>query len=147
MTLFFFSPGSQNFWVILLGQYIASTSNVVFYGAGPLLSETWFPSNERATATAIGCGISPQLGILIAMGLTPVVVHSSLTQDVCNTSNASIATSPAVRGVWEGVIYHRWLYYQSGVAVVAIATFLLTVCGEWAFSSIPHYTVVGSGTE
>lgn len=101
---------------------------MVFLGGSPLLSETWFPSSERATATAIGGAMAPQLGILIAMGVTPVVIHHPLTREVCNVS---VTTSPEVKQSWSNDVYSRWLYYQSAVAVVAILTFLLTVLGEY----------------
>lgn len=97
----------------------------------PLLSSTWFPSSERATATAIGAGIAPQVGVLIAMGITPVVIHSPLTEQVCNSSNTSPTVSSEEVRSWSDEVYYRWLYYQCAVAGVAILSFLLTVCGEW----------------
>jgi len=65
---------------------VASTANSVFFGGAALLSEVWFPDSERATATAIGAAIAPQLGIMIALGLSPVIIHSDMTDPVCNGS-------------------------------------------------------------
>ena len=95
-----------------------------------MLSETWFPSSERATATAISASISPQVGILIAMGVTPLVMHSSLTEAVCNKTAAVV--SEGDKQVWQEEMFRRWLYYQSAVAGLAVLTMLLTVCGESA---------------
>ena len=103
----------------------------MFFGGSPQLSETWFPSSERATATAIGAAIAPQVGILIALGVTPVVIHSPLTERVCNTSNTSLSALPEEVQSWSDEVYYRWLYYQCAVAGAAILTFLLTVCSEW----------------
>jgi hypothetical protein len=61
------------------------------------------------------------------MGVTPVVIHSPLTEQVCNTS---VTASPGDVNAWNDEVYHRWFYYQCAVAGAAILTFLLTVCGE-----------------
>ena len=61
------------------------------------------------------------------MGITPVVVHSPLTERVCNTS---LTATPEEVQSWSEEVYYRWLYYQCAVAGVAILTFLLTVSGE-----------------
>ena len=118
---------SSYFWVVLLGQFISSTSNSVFYGGAPFLSEAWFPSSERATATAIGAAIAPQLGIMLALGLSPVITHSKLTDSVCN---ASFYSSPEDEEEWRDDIYHRLLYYQIAVAAACIFIFIGTVLGE-----------------
>jgi MFS family permease len=119
--------GSDYFWVVLLGQFVAAFGNTVYPVGSPLLSETWFPSSERATATAIGGAIAPQIGTLFAMGVTPMVIHSPLTERVCNTSNTA---SPGDVQAWKDEVYYRWLYYQSAVAGAAILAFLLTLCSE-----------------
>ena len=74
--------------------------------------------------------MAPQVGVLLAMGVTPVVVHSPLTEWVCNTSNTSLTASPEEVQSWSEEVYYRWLYYQCAVAGAAILAFLLTVCGE-----------------
>lgn len=113
--------------MILLGQFIASTSNSVFYGGAPLLSEIWFPSSERATATAIAAAMSPQIGIMIALGVSPIITHSSLTDDVCNDS---ISSSVEQQAKWHDFAYHSLFYYQLGVAILLILTFFATWLGE-----------------
>ena len=123
----FGSAGTQYYWIVLLGQFVASFSNAIFFGGGPLLSETWFPSSERATATAIAGAIAPQIGISIALGITPIIIHSPLTEMVCNE------TLPAPEGMveqWTSTVHQRWLYYQTAVAGLAIVTMLLTFLGE-----------------
>ncbi len=57
--------GPQYFWVTMFGQTLASLSDVFVWTAGPLLSEVWFPSRERATATAVGTAISVQVRMII----------------------------------------------------------------------------------
>ena len=52
--------GSQYFSLLISGQ-IVSSFNGLAAGATTLFSETWFPSNERVTATALGASISPQV--------------------------------------------------------------------------------------
>ena len=119
--------GPHHFWILLLGQFVVTFGNLVFAAGGPLLAETWFPSSERATATAIGAAIAPQIGVLISMGVTPVVVHSPLTEQVCNSSETEL---PGDLQAWSDEVYYRWLYYQCAVAGAAFLTFLLTVCGK-----------------
>ena len=128
------STGSQYFWIVLTGQFISSTSNALFFGGGSLLSEIWFPSSERALSTAIAGGISPQLGILLALGLTPVFIQSPLTETVCNTS---MVVSETNRTAWNSAIYQRIFYYQLVVATVAVLTFLLTVLSAFVVKTLP----------
>ena len=116
--------GHLDYWLVLFGQFVASISNAIFFGGCTLLSEVWFPSSERATATAIGGAIAPQVGILIAMGVTPVVVHSPLTVQVCNST---LHSPENVVSQWRSTIYQRWLYYQTAVAALAVITLILTI--------------------
>ncbi len=57
--------GSKYFWLTMFGQILASSSDVFIWTAGPLLSEVWFPSKERATATALGAGISVTVSVYL----------------------------------------------------------------------------------
>lgn len=52
--------GSQYFSLLISGQ-VVSSFNGLSTGATTLISETWFPSSERATATALGAAIAPQV--------------------------------------------------------------------------------------
>ncbi len=122
-----FLKGPSYFWVVIFGQFVAATANSVFFGGAPLLSEVWFPNSERATATAIGAAIAPQLGIMIALGMSPIIIHSDLTDSVCNDS---IYSSPVEEDDWRDLIYHRLIYYQGGVAAICILVFIGTVLGK-----------------
>lgn len=52
--------GSQYFSLLITGQTVSSL-NGLMTGATSLFSETWFPSSERATATAIAASVAPQV--------------------------------------------------------------------------------------
>ena len=121
-------PGSSYFWIVLLGQFVASTSNSVFFGGAALLSEVWFPDSQRATATAIGAAIAPQVGIMIALGLSPVIVHSDLTDPVCNDSFSS---TPEQEMDWRNFVFYRLLFYRGGVAIICVLVFVATVIGMY----------------
>ncbi len=54
--------GSGYFSLLMAGQ-IVSSFNGLMEGSVTLLSETWFSSSERATATALSASISPQVHI------------------------------------------------------------------------------------
>ena len=52
--------GSEYFSLLISGQ-IVSSFNGVMSGSITLFSETWFPSTERATATALAASVAPQV--------------------------------------------------------------------------------------
>ena len=52
--------GSNHFYLLMIGQIVMSF-NGLMSGSGTLISETWFPPGERATATALGAAIAPQV--------------------------------------------------------------------------------------
>lgn len=52
--------GSQYFSLLISGQ-IVSSFNGLASGATTLVSETWFPATQRATATALGAAVAPQV--------------------------------------------------------------------------------------
>lgn len=54
--------GAGYFSLLMVGQ-IVSSFNGLMMGSTTLLSEIWFPASERATATAIGAAIAPQVRI------------------------------------------------------------------------------------
>ena len=118
--------GSDYFWIVIVGQCIAAFCIPVAFTGGPLLSEVWFPKSERATATAIAAGISPQIGVLFALGIGPILVHSPLTPHVCSTETSQ-------KDIWRDVIYHRLFYYQLGTALVAFLTFILTILCKYKY--------------
>lgn len=73
--------------------------------------------------------MSPQMGILIALGVTPMVIHSDLTDRVCQANSTQNASQSPYFSAWTEEIYPRWLYYQIAVAGVAVVTMLLTMIG------------------
>ena len=105
------------------------------------MSEIWFPSSERATATAIGAAIAPQLGLLVALGVSPIVTHNSLTDDVCNDT---IYSSVDQQDIWRDFTYQRLFYYQLGVACLCIFTFMVTWLGEEGCNAMPIRTCISS---
>ncbi len=52
-------------WLIHIGQILNGFPGPVAMGGAPLLSATWFPVNQRITATAI-CTIFNGLGIAVS---------------------------------------------------------------------------------
>ena len=51
---------SGYFAILLAGQTVSSINGMIM-GAVTLLSETWFPTSERVTATAISASVAPQV--------------------------------------------------------------------------------------
>lgn len=64
-------------------------------GAPPLVSSTWFPPNQRATATAISSLMS-YVGISISFGVGPFVLNPSEVADPPTISNSTVVDSVAV---------------------------------------------------
>ena len=76
--------------VINLGQFFCMAAGTVALGAPPLVSATWFPPNERTTATAIGKLVG-SFGIAAAFAVGPAMVPDVVAQN--NVSNASVSNS------------------------------------------------------
>ncbi len=139
----------------MFGQSIASLSNVFLWTAAPLLSEVWFPPRERATATAIGGAIAPQVhthththyhmlyyniiiiltlqsGILLGLGLTPFIVHSdeALQFSVCGNATTQSFATPEETKEWSDFVFSRLLYFNIAVAAIGFFAFLITVLGK-----------------
>jgi len=126
----FDSIGPDYFWLLLVGQTIAAVCNVLIWGAPSLLSEVWFPESERATATAFGGGISPQLGVMLAFALSPVLVGRSDTDEVCgNNSHSPLSRDTAQFEDWSNTIFNQLFYYLLGQTILALAVYLLTFIG------------------
>lgn len=51
----------SGYFSLLIGGQIVSSFNGVMAGSITLFSETWFPSTERATATAFAASVAPQV--------------------------------------------------------------------------------------
>ena len=52
-------PGG--FWFVLVGTTLASFTNTLEWSAPTMLSNTWFPPNERAIATTVFGALAPQV--------------------------------------------------------------------------------------
>ena len=61
--------GQHYFWLTMFGQTLGSIGNVYVWTSAPFLSEVWFPARERATATAIGAAIAPQVTLIGCLDL------------------------------------------------------------------------------
>ena len=59
--------------VIYLGHLIAMLPSFIANGAPPLVSNTWFPPNERTTATAIGA-LAANFGAALAFFIGPSMI-------------------------------------------------------------------------
>ena len=62
--------------VIYFGHLIAMLPSFIANGAAPLVSTTWFPPNERTTATAIGT-LAASMGAAMAFFIGPLMVPAS----------------------------------------------------------------------
>lgn len=67
-------------WLIHTGQFFNDLAAPVAMGAPPLVSSTWFPPNQRATATAISSLMS-YVGISISFGVGPFVLNPTEVAD------------------------------------------------------------------
>ena len=77
--------------LIHTGQFLNDLAAPVAMGAPPLVSSTWFPPHQRATATAISSLMS-YVGISISFGVGPFVLNPSEVADQPNaTTNDSFA--------------------------------------------------------
>lgn len=67
--------------LIHTGQFLNDLAAPVAMGAPPLVSSTWFPPNQRATATAIA-SLTSYVGISISFGVGPFVLNPSEVADL-----------------------------------------------------------------
>ena len=72
---------------INIGQFLIMAGGPVALGAPPLVSATWFPSNERATATAIGT-LAGYFGIAMAFAFGPAIVTNKISASHIGNSSA-----------------------------------------------------------
>lgn len=73
--------------VINIGQVLIMAGGPVALGAPPLVSATWFPPDERTTATAIGT-LAGYFGIAIAFALGPAMVPNKIPASHIGNSSA-----------------------------------------------------------
>ncbi|OWF40666.1 disrupted in renal carcinoma protein 2 homolog [Mizuhopecten yessoensis] len=75
-------------WLIFLGQILNGIGGTMAFAAPPLLSGTWFPPQERTTATGIGILFSSAGGALSFL-LGPLIV----SEPTSSTGNYTIGNS------------------------------------------------------
>ncbi|KAL9967772.1 hypothetical protein ACROYT_G026064 [Oculina patagonica] len=92
------SDPKQATWLIHIGQFLNDLAAPVAMGAPPLVSSTWFPPNQRATATAISSLMS-YVGISISFGVGPFVLNPS---EVADPPSTIISNGTAVDSVAAG---------------------------------------------
>ena len=80
--------------LIHTGQFFNDLAAPVAMGAPPLVSSTWFPPNQRATATAIS-SLTSYVGISISFGVGPFVLNPSEVANPPSTVNSTIVDSVA----------------------------------------------------
>jgi len=93
-------------WLMNSGQIFNALGGMLAQAAGPFISNTWFPPNERTTATAIASLSSP-LGVAISYILGPLMVP-----DLPITKNANV-TSSNITQMKDGI--QHLMYLECGV--------------------------------
>ena len=75
--------------LIHIGQFLIDLAAPVAMGGPPLVSSTWFPPHQRATATAIASLMS-YVGISISFGVGPFILNPSEVADPPNSTEESL---------------------------------------------------------
>lgn len=78
-------------WLIFVCAFINGIAGVIFNAAPPLLAVTWFPPNQRTTATAIAASV-PYLGTALSFIMGPLLVTSPVYANQTEETNISINT-------------------------------------------------------
>ncbi|XP_029192380.2 solute carrier family 49 member 4 homolog isoform X2 [Acropora millepora] len=76
-------------WLIHVGQFLNDLAAPVAMGGPPLVSSTWFPPHQRATATAISSLMS-YVGISVSFGIGPFVLNPSEVAHPPNSTEESL---------------------------------------------------------
>ena len=77
---------------INLGQFLLMAGGPVVFGAPGLVSATWFPVNERTTATAIAT-LAGYFGTAVAFTVGPAMVPSEIPANHYNINSSAVKTS------------------------------------------------------
>ena len=67
-----FVPGNESIWVLYVGTGIFALSTPLSLNSISMISNLWFPDNQRTTATAI-MGLSRPLGLLVGLAITGIL--------------------------------------------------------------------------
>ena len=105
-----------------LGQFLCMAAGPVALGAPPLLSATWFPPNERTTATAIGTLVG-YFGIAVAFAVGPAMVPDVVAQT--DFSNVSISNSSQNLAKLTDQQIIRYTYFELGLCTAVFLCALL----------------------
>lgn len=82
----FRSFATLSYRLIHIGQFFNDLGAPVAMGAPPLVSSTWFPPNQRATATAIST-LTSYIGISVSFVVAPFILDP---KDLTSSFNASL---------------------------------------------------------
>ena len=107
---------------INLGQFLVMAGGPVALGAPPLVSATWFPPNERTTATAIGTLVG-YFGIAIAFAVGPAMVPNEIPAS--SIGNASATEKVINLGRMMNHKITKYTYFELGLCGVV---FLCILC-------------------
>ena len=110
---------------IYIGHLVTMLPSFIANGAPPLVSSTWFPPNERTTATAIGT-LAANLGAALAFFIGPSMIPKTFSNSGDNNFNL---TDDEKRLIELGL--SDYFYLQTGLAA------LLFVCVAVYFPSKP----------
>ena len=100
---------------INVGQFIIMAGGTVALSAPPLVSATWFPPSERATATAISA-LAGSFGISVAFVVGPAMVRNKVPESIISNSS----NSEKMQNLVEIMSHRSWatficvlLYFQA----------------------------------
>ncbi|XP_035677105.1 solute carrier family 49 member 4 homolog [Branchiostoma floridae] len=112
-------------WLIYLGQFFNGCGAPVMMAAPPLISATWFPPEQRTTATAIA-GLLGNVGCALSYVIGPLAVYQpeEVTNHTRNHSNALIRFSR----VWfDGCTVSRHCYVLTEFGLTAMLFLAIVV--------------------
>lgn len=110
-----------------IGQFIILIAGPICVGVPTAVSASWFPSNERTTATAIGAQ-SSYVGVAVGFLLGPAVVPDLQATLIHNsTLNASQSNASNTAG-WVNYVKRRFkdlMYVELAIAVTIFIAILI----------------------
>ncbi|XP_048585410.1 solute carrier family 49 member 4 isoform X2 [Nematostella vectensis] len=102
-------------WLINLGQLVSMLPSAALNGGAPFVSAVWFPSNERATATALGV-VATSLGIALSFVIGPQMVPDECL--VHNKSQKTNQTLPSQELSLHMILHY--MYLQLGMVILLL---------------------------
>ena len=110
-----YSDTTVNTVLIYIGHLVTMLPSFVANGAAPLVSSTWFPPNERTTATAIGA-LAANFGAALAFFIGPSMIPKTFD----NSGNINFnLTDKETRLIEVRLMYY--FYLQIGLAALLFA--------------------------